>query len=122
MKPATPEAIECPACGEASFLKRAPVYDGFQKVGEKLSCAACRHEFGDEGEVVFRARRTTDILEDDARPPTRLSVFTNEETGHCCRHCVNYVVNPFVQRCALHQRDVDATDDCEDFTQRTDEA
>lgn len=121
MEPVPPEAIECPACGESSFLKRAPRYDGFQKVGETLHCAACRHEFNDEQEIVFRAPRTPAFLANDALPPARQSVFAEGGVAQCCRHCQHYVVNPFVQRCALHQREVDATDDCKEFTKRTEE-
>jgi hypothetical protein len=35
-----------------------------------------------------------------------------------CRNCRSYVVNPFTQKCMLHEREVTATDTCPDFERR----
>ncbi len=42
-------------------------------------------------------------------------VFQEAEKGRFCRYCRHYVVNPFAQRCALHRREVEATDMCSKF-------
>ncbi len=121
MKSAKPEKIQCPACGDASFLKRSPTYDGFRKIGEILSCAACQHVFTDENNIPFGEPRTPAMFEPASPAPDVAAVFGSDSVGHCCRHCEHYVVNPFIQRCALHQRTVEATDDCKDFSKRMDE-
>lgn len=116
----TPEAIQCSACGEASFLKRTPSYEGFRKTGEILSCAACGHVFEAESAVPFRERNRPRVFAPDDRPQ-KVQIFHSDEAGRCCRHCEHYVVNPFVQRCALHNRVVEATDFCERFSRRRDQ-
>lgn len=42
-------------------------------------------------------------------------IFDASEKGRLCRYCRHYVVNPFVQRCMLHRKMVEATDTCEQF-------
>ena len=116
------ESIQCPGCGEASLLKRAPSYDdNFRKVGERLTCAACGHVFADEAAVPFTKRAAPKIFDDEDRPKA-LRIFSEEEHGGTCMHCRNYIVNPFTQRCGLHNRVVEATDTCGKFDARADEA
>jgi predicted RNA-binding Zn-ribbon protein involved in translation (DUF1610 family) len=115
---AQPERIRCPACGENTVLKRQPVYDDdFRKVGEKTTCAACGHRF--EGDAPAAAPRRPSIFADDA--PESVNVFRDEEKQHCCRYCRHYLVNPFTQRCAVHNKPVEATDDCDRFERKPDE-
>src|ERR1035437_8556797 len=112
------ESIQCPACGEASLLKRAPRYDdNFRKVGERLTCAACGQAFADEAAVPFTKRAAPKIFGDDDRPKD-LHIFDDDEHGGTCLHCRNYLVNPFTQRCGLHNRVVEATDTCGQFEAR----
>lgn len=109
-----PHEILCPACGQESLLKRAPRYDGFTRVGETLSCAACGHEFADEASVPFKHKKA--IAGFDAKqlpPPPR--VFGKSENARLCRYCESYVVNPFIQRCSRLKKEVEATDTCEHF-------
>jgi len=105
--------ILCPQCGEESFLRREPVYDGFRKTGEKLTCAACGHRFESESEVPFKGAKGPGVFgpADRSRKP---DLFAGDEVRNC-RRCEHYVVNPFVQRCVLHGRTVEATDGCADF-------
>ena len=42
-------------------------------------------------------------------------IFSACEKQRCCRYCKHYVVNPWTQRCGLHERNVEATDLCDDF-------
>ena len=109
--------IVCPACGEAALLRREPVYDGLRKTGEKLSCFECGHRFADEDSVPFKRARRPSILDDDDAPSVS-AVFSADERNRCCRHCRHYLVNPFTQRCAVHKREVTATDLCDRFALR----
>lgn len=113
-----PEKIDCPVCGEVSFLKRSPDYDGFRKIGEILSCVSCRHVFDDEKNVPFHSPAPSPSRGPDAAPSILDAWFGTDAINRSCRHCKHYVVNPFIQRCALHQREVEATDDCEQFSKR----
>ena len=106
--------IICPACGRETILKRTPRYEGFKRAGEDLSCAACGHAFTDEAEVPFKAKTHSNLFnqsELDAKP----DVFKPDEAARLCRHCAHYVVNPFIQRCALFSKEVEATDSCGNF-------
>jgi hypothetical protein len=97
---------------------RTPKYDGFRKIGETLKCASCGREFAGESEVPFREKQKIRVFdESDATP--RVTVFREDEKGRCCRYCRHYVVNPFTQRCAVHRREVEATDACTEFSPRT---
>ncbi len=115
---ARPALICCPACHQDAPLKRAPVYDGFKRVGETLSCASCGHRFSDAAAVPFKSRTAVPgFTPDDVPPPPK--VFGDDDvratTGRLCRHCAQYVVNPFLQRCGLTRRLVEATDTCPRF-------
>jgi hypothetical protein len=106
--------IHCPACGADSLLRREPLYDGLKKVGDKLFCASCRHEFSSEAEVPFTQGKRVQVFSDDDRPK-KVDIFRGDEKGRNCRHCRHYVRNPFIQRCGKHHREVQATDLCSDF-------
>jgi hypothetical protein len=109
-----PVEIVCSACGADTLLKREPQYEGFRKVGERLLCTSCGHEYPSEAEVPFRQKRKLDVFTADDAPKV-VRVFANDEKGRNCRYCRHYVVNPFTQRCGLHDRVVQATGYCEDF-------
>lgn len=107
--------ILCPACGAEALLRREPTYEGFKKTGERLFCAACRHEFASEQEVSFKQRKKPSVFS-EAERPRKVNIFHSDEKDRNCRHCKHYVVNPFIQRCALHHREVQATDMCSAFS------
>lgn len=109
-----PVEIICSACGEESFVRREPEYDGFVKKGEKIICAACGHRYASESEIPFRKKRAPSIFTEADRLG-KVEIFKSDEAGRNCRHCRHYVVNPFTQRCGLHNRIVQATDLCEQF-------
>lgn len=111
--------IVCPLCGEESLVRREPVFEGFKKVGEKRFCSSCGGELPDEASEAPPADTRPSIFQDDE--PDTPDVFGDEERRRCCRYCVHYVLNPFTQRCGLHERDVEATDLCFDFEARADE-
>lgn len=106
--------VRCSACGEESFLKSVPKYDGFKKVGDVLKCAACGHEFASEAEAPALAPSRPSVF-DASDAPRVIKVFGDDEKGRICRYCVNFIVNPFTQRCGRFQRVVEATDTCQFF-------
>ena len=112
--------IICESCGEQALLRREPVYDGFKKVGEKLSCSSCGHEHSDEDSIKFQEQKKPNVFSDDDAPK-KLDLFSDDDREKNCRHCNHYVVNPFTQRCGLHEKEVAATDLCFDFVKKEDE-
>jgi hypothetical protein len=108
-------AIICSECGENSFVRREPVYDGFKKTGEKIICTSCGHIYDDESLVPFIEKQAPKVFTADDRSK-KVRIFKSDEIGHNCHHCDHYTVNPFMQRCGLHGREVDATDTCANFT------
>ena len=114
-------AIICSECGEDTFVRREPVYEGFTKTGEKIICVSCRHVYADDAEVPYKKQNAPKIFSDADRSK-KVEIFHSDEKGHNCRHCDHYVTNPFVQRCGLHNREVDATDLCDDFVPKKETA
>ena len=111
--------IICAACGAETFVKLKPKYEGFMKVGERFVCVSCGHEFASEKDVPFKKKKAADVFTaDDASE--KIEVFTENEKERNCRHCNYYVINPFAQRCGLHQSEVEATNICNDFVKRQD--
>ena len=107
--------IVCSACGVDTLIRREPVYDGFKKSGESLTCVSCGHVYADEADVPFKQEVSSNLFS-DADKPSKPAIFQDDERGGTCRHCSHYIVNPFAQRCGLHRRFVEATDSCPDFT------
>jgi hypothetical protein len=112
-------AIICSACGDDTFVRREPVYDGFQKVGETITCVSCGHEYAGEDEIPFKDASGPKVFSDSDRSK-HVDVFRGDEKGRNCRHCDHYTVNPFMQRCGLHGREVEATDVCDQFAPKRD--
>jgi len=106
--------IICSACGADTFLRREPEYDGFVKKGEKLVCVSCGHIYASEAEVPFRQKKNISIFNESDKFK-KVEIFKSDEAGRNCRYCLHYVVNPFTQRCGLHNKIVQATDLCDKF-------
>jgi hypothetical protein len=113
-------AIICSACNADTFVRREPVYEGFTKTGEIISCVSCGHTFADEADVPFKDTSGPQIFTEADRSKT-LDVFKGDEKGHNCRHCRHYTVNPFIQRCGFHKVEVQASDVCDDFSPKGEE-
>jgi hypothetical protein len=116
--------IICSHCGADTLLNREAVYDGFIRNGERLICSCCGYEYASEDEVPFKERKAEPKVFTDADRSAKIAVFDEGENQRLCRYCANYIVNPFTQFCALHKKEVQATDTCERFQQaaeRTDE-
>jgi hypothetical protein len=107
--------IICRNCGADTLLKRDAVYDGFTKTGERLICSGCGFEYASEEDVPFKAQQVAPEVFTDADRSTKIEVFDEGENQILCRYCANYIVNPFTQFCALHKKEVQATDTCDQF-------
>lgn len=107
--------IHCSACKADSLLRREPLYEGFRKVGDRLLCASCGHEYPNEDAVPFRERKAAGIFTEADRVRRPVVFNESDREKRNCRHCANYVVNPFVARCSLHNKFVQATDTCGKF-------
>jgi len=104
-----PVEIVCSVCGADTFVRREPDYDGFVKKGEKFVCTSCGHRYASEAEVPFKQKKSIAIFGEDDKLK-KVEIFKSDEIGRNCRRCKHYVVNPFTQRCGLHNRIVQATD------------
>jgi hypothetical protein len=113
--------IVCPSCHADTLLRREPQYEDFRKVGERLSCASCGHLFSSETDLPFKQKKQLSVFTADEKPQ-KIEVFRGDEKGRNCRHCRHFVVNPFIQRCGRHHREVQATDLCADFNAKPAEA
>lgn len=112
-----PPEGRCPACGREALLIRKPLYEGFRKVGESVSCSACGHAF--TAEELPAARKPSQPAVFTEADRTRIAdPFAKDERGRLCRYCRHYTVNPFRQWCGLHRRETEATDACPRFEAR----
>ncbi len=115
-----PIEIECPACGQETFLLRTPLYEGLSLAGEELSCAGCGHVFRQDEDIPYKARHQQQVFDKEDRD-AEVHVFEESEQKRLCRYCGHYVVNPFTQWCHRHRREVEATDACDQFEKRAEE-
>lgn len=111
--------IICSGCGAEAFLKREPLYEGFKKIGEQLSCSACGFVFESEESVPYKEKESAPVIFTDADRSEKVKVFDEGENRLICRYCANYVVNPFMQFCSHHKKEVQATDSCGEFVPAT---
>jgi hypothetical protein len=109
--------IICRNCRTDTLLKREAIYDGFIKVGEKLTCSSCGFEYASETDIPFKAEAAEPEIFTEADRSARVEVFDASENKGLCRYCSSYIVNPFTQFCAVHKKEVQATDSCSHFTQ-----
>jgi hypothetical protein len=104
---------KCEGCGATVLFIKEPVYEGFTRVGEVLKCTACGHTA--EAETVEPTEQKKLSIFTDADRSPEIKIAGQDEQVQMCRYCVNYMVNPFTQRCGRHERVVAATDSCDDF-------
>ncbi len=107
--------IICTRCGADTLLNREAVYDGFVKSGEKLTCSSCGFEYASEAEVPFKSKIATLKIFTEADRSAKVEVFDEGENHRLCHRCANYIINPFTQFCAVHKKEVQATDSCGRF-------
>jgi hypothetical protein len=115
-----PVEILCSECGAEAFLTREPVYEGLKKTGETLSCSACGHVFESEEAVPYREKQAAPQIFTKADRSEQIKVFEEGENKRLCRYCAEYVINPFMQFCTFHKKEIEATDSCDHFQARND--
>jgi len=108
--------INCTQCGMEALLTRESVYKGLMKVGETLSCSACGFVFSAEQKVPFKKKKEAPVVFTEADRSEKIKIFAEDEHRFLCRYCAEYVLNPFMQFCSYHKKEVQATDSCEQFT------
>lgn len=108
--------IVCERCGAEAFVRREPVFEGLKKTGERLFCSACGFEYASEADICFQGAAAAPKVFTDADRSEKVTVFEEDENSRLCRYCANYVVNPFMQFCSHHKKEVQATDTCAQFT------
>jgi hypothetical protein len=105
--------IMCPMCQRNTLVLRKPKFDGFTRVGDELTCSECGTVFDDDEKLEFVEAAKLDIFTDEDKS-AKVDMFEGDEVRFCI-HCKYYVVNPFTQRCMLHNKIVQATDSCGQF-------
>ena len=108
--------INCTNCGAQSLLQREPIYEGLFKTGEKLTCTACGFHYPTLDAVPFQHTAPEKSIFTDADRSAKPELFKENEAAALCRHCANYIVNPFTQFCSIHKKEVQATDSCPQFS------
>ena len=112
--------IVCSECGDETFVRREPVYEGFKKTGDRIVCASCGHEYESEEVVPYKEKKSFDIFSESDRPE-KSGLFSADTEVQNCRHCSYYVKNPFMEKCGLHKKLVEATDVCDSFDRKEEE-
>lgn len=107
--------IICGACGADTLVHREAIYDGFTKIGEKLTCTACGFEYPSEADVPFKSKKAETAIFTEADRSAKVEVFAAGESQRLCHRCAHYIINPFTQFCAIHKKEVQATDTCGRF-------
>ena len=64
--------IICSECGADALIRREPVYEGFKKVGEELSCPACGHKYDSEEDVPFKEKKKISKPEDHSKSSCKI--------------------------------------------------
>jgi hypothetical protein len=119
------EARTCTFCGHAipeghaTEIPRTTVASktAADLFGEPYAPPKTVNPFGDEP---LAPPKTVNPFGDDLARPAAVNPFGDTQDGplRICSNCRNYVVNPFTQKCMLHEREVTATDSCDQFELR----
>ena len=119
------DEINCKYCGENSFLVKKTLMDGWIKSGEVLICSSC-------SKVIEKIDETKNEIKENNRVKTSLNKFSDFLGGETlskpnidsdgdkqfCRDCKHYISHPFLDRCSLHQKEVNPMDDCSLFSKK----
>lgn len=127
MKPG--ELMDCPHCGENTFLRLESVMDGWTKTGEVLKCSACGAVVGTpettpaKGKEKAKDNKRSALAAllggDDTEPVVDAGFFATEK--RFCRDCEHRIMTAFRIRCGKTNRDVGPMDDCPEFVRRKSE-
>lgn len=111
---------KCPHCGEYAFFKEKKIYgDDFSLKGTKYFCLLCGGEADLEAEKKSSAKndgaldRLSKLLGGEEN--TKVSLDLAQDEVRFCLHCAHYIKHPFMNRCGLNLKEVEATGSCENF-------
>ena len=115
------EKINCPHCGEKSFVREKKNYDeAFVLKKSEFVCALCGRVL--EGKEPGRSAAAGKNSASDrlsallgGEKVQKISFAPEDGDGRFCLHCVNYIKHPFLNRCGLTLKEIQATDSCEHF-------
>ena len=117
------DEIICKYCGKNSFLVKKTIMDGWTKVEDVLICSSCSMEI----EKICNEEKSSEKKEvkdssldkffsflgtEQEKKPT---INIEDDEKHFCRDCKHYISHPFLNRCSLHQTEVNPMDDCKSF-------
>jgi len=127
------DEIICPNCKTNSFLVKHSIMNGWSKVGETLNCSSCNLEID---KIIYSTDNdeTTIALDNDKNhsidklsklfgdePIIKPILFNNDSIEvYFCRDCLHYISHPFLDRCDLHNKNVNPMDDCDQFEPKID--
>ena len=113
------EKITCPFCHEQSIAKKKTKFDGFTQLGEVLVCMLCNAELGpvESAATQSAAGKLAALL--GAAPPAAARLAAAENEKRFCKDCRHFLPHPFVDRCELDNRPVEAMGDCEKYIPRS---
>ena len=117
----TGDEIKCSFCGKDSFAVKGIEMDGWTLKGEILKCSSCGKKLADipkntEIEKHIKPDMNLDRLASFLGTEKVInSVLDADENKAFCKDCKHYIKHPFLNRCALHTKEVDPMDDCTDF-------
>ncbi|MBQ7694901.1 MAG: hypothetical protein IJT50_07225 [Lentisphaeria bacterium] len=114
--------VLCPHCGERTLAREKKILDdNFTPVGVKFVCVFC----GGELEIPAAAPASAPSKQEQAserlsrllggEKVTKVGFAPEADDGHFCLHCRHFVKHPFINRCGLTMKEVQAIDGCEKF-------
>ncbi|MFO1489768.1 MAG: hypothetical protein U1F77_07580 [Kiritimatiellia bacterium] len=109
----------CQTCGEVTLWTAKAVFDGFRKTGDRYVCSDCGTEqqapAAPAPKSAAPGKKALPSIFDESDRPEEIRLADAGESRRTCRHCKNYLVNAFTQRCSLTLDEVKATDTCDRF-------
>ncbi|MBE6369325.1 MAG: hypothetical protein E7056_04085 [Lentisphaerae bacterium] len=117
------EKLLCPHCKEQSMAKLRNKMDGFKKVGEELVCMLCNkvlapYEPQASAPTTGNRLKALGELLGGGEQSAAIQLTAGADEKRFCKDCRHFMPHPFVDRCDLDNRPVEAMDDCGEFTPR----
>lgn len=116
------DEIDCPHCGNSTFIIKKAVMDGWTKTGDIFACSGCDAKIADvEDDTIASFEEKSSAASSalagflDVEKEEKKELVATEDEKQFCRDCGHLVAHPFLTRCDLHQKDVNPMDDCPDF-------
>ena len=116
------DKMQCPHCGEMTFIKQKTEMDGWTKKGEILVCALCDQKVADVSEEKETA--SADKLSAlsallGGETIEKATITLDQADRRFCKDCKFAIRTAFIIRCELSGKTVEAMDDCGKFQRRS---